>query len=96
MLHAVRGSLAFVAAARMVLIAVEEPGTGADCCCPSKNNLGALAFSKDEMTDAAPGELPLNAGVPSVPNLRSSSAFRRSRSKGGIEDGAVMHASYFS
>ncbi len=40
-LHAVTGSLAFVAAARLVFIAVEEPETERRLLLPVKNNLGA-------------------------------------------------------
>jgi putative DNA primase/helicase len=44
-LHAITGSLAFVAAARLVFIAIEEPetSTGRRLLLPVKNNLGALA-----------------------------------------------------
>ena len=41
-IHAVSGSLAFVAAARMVFIVVEEPETGRHLMLPTKNNLAAL------------------------------------------------------
>lgn len=41
-IHAVSGSLAFVAAARMVFIVVEEPETGRRLMLPTKNNLAAL------------------------------------------------------
>jgi hypothetical protein len=42
-LHAVTGSLGFVAAARIVLIAIEEPdGDGRQLLLPAKNNLGPL------------------------------------------------------
>ena len=42
-MHAVTGSLAFVAAARLVFIAVEETGTERRLMLAVKNNLGALA-----------------------------------------------------
>ena len=42
-LHAITGSLAFVAAARLVFIAIEETGTERRLLLPVKNNLGALA-----------------------------------------------------
>jgi Bifunctional DNA primase/polymerase, N-terminal/AAA domain len=42
-MHAVTGSLAFVAFARMVFIAVEEPDSDRRLLLPVKNNLGALA-----------------------------------------------------
>jgi putative DNA primase/helicase len=42
-LHAVTGSLAFVAAARMVFIATKEPQTERRLLLPVKNNLGPLA-----------------------------------------------------
>jgi DNA polymerase len=42
-LHAVTGSLAFVAAARMVFIATKEPQTDRRLLLPVKNNLGPLA-----------------------------------------------------
>ena len=44
-LHAITGSLAFVAAARLVFIAIEEPetGTGRRLLLAVKNNLGPLA-----------------------------------------------------
>jgi putative DNA primase/helicase len=42
-LHAVTGSLAFVAAARMVFIATKEPQTARRLLLPVKNNLGPLA-----------------------------------------------------
>jgi putative DNA primase/helicase len=44
-LHAITGSLAFVAAARLVFIAIEEPetGTGRRLLLAVKNNLGAVA-----------------------------------------------------
>jgi hypothetical protein len=42
-LHAITGSLAFVAAARLVFIAVEEPETERRLLLPVKNNLGPLA-----------------------------------------------------
>jgi putative DNA primase/helicase len=41
-LHSVTGSLAFVAAARMVFIVVEEPETGRRLFLPIKNNLAAM------------------------------------------------------
>jgi len=41
-IHAVTGSLAFVAAARMVFIVVEEPETGRRLMLPTKNNLAAM------------------------------------------------------
>ena len=41
-LHSVTGSLAFVAAARMVFIVVEEPETGRRLFLPAKNNLAAM------------------------------------------------------
>jgi putative DNA primase/helicase len=41
-LHSVTGSLAFVAAARMVFIVVEEPETGRRLFLPIKNNLAAI------------------------------------------------------
>jgi putative DNA primase/helicase len=41
-LHRVTGSLAFVAAARMVFLVVEEPETGRRLFLPAKNNLAAM------------------------------------------------------
>jgi putative DNA primase/helicase len=41
-IHAVTGSLAFVAAARIVFIVVEEPETGRRLMLPTKNNLAAM------------------------------------------------------
>jgi hypothetical protein len=41
-IHAVTGSLAFVAAARIVFVVVEEPETGRRLLLPTKNNLAAM------------------------------------------------------
>ena len=43
-LHAATGSLAFVAAARLAFLAIEEPETDRKLLLPVKNNLGPMAL----------------------------------------------------